>query len=65
MENVTSVYKKGNRSDKDNDLPISILPNLSKIFEKCLCKQISTILKISFLSINVGLGKDTVPSTAY
>ena len=42
MENVTPVYKKGNRSNKDNDLPISILPNLSKIFDKCLCKQIST-----------------------
>ena len=26
---------------QDNNSPISILPNLSKIFERCLCKQIS------------------------
>ena len=32
MANVTPVYKKGNRSDKDNYRPISILPNLSKKF---------------------------------
>ena len=32
MANVTPVYKKGNRSDKDNYRPVSILPNLSKKF---------------------------------
>ena len=35
MANVTLVYKKGNRSDKDNYRPVSFLPNLSKIFERC------------------------------
>ena len=34
MANVTPVYKKGNRSDKDNYRPVSILPNLSKKFWK-------------------------------
>ena len=38
MANVTPVYKKGNSSDKDNYLPVSILPNLPKIFEMCLSK---------------------------
>ena len=32
MADVTPVYKKGNRSDKDNYRPVSILPNLSKKF---------------------------------
>ena len=49
MGNVTPVYKNGNRSDKDNYRPVSILSNLSKIFESCLCKQISTFFE-DFLS---------------
>ena len=65
MANVTPAYKKWNRSDKDNYRPVCILPNLSKIFERCLCKQISTFLKISFLNIIAGLGKNIVLNTAY
>ena len=45
MANVALFYKKGNRSDKDNYCPVSILLNLSKIFKRCLCKQISTLLE--------------------
>ena len=40
--NVTFVYKKWNRSDKGNYCPVSILRNFSNIFERCLCKEIST-----------------------
>ena len=29
--NATLVHKKGNRSEKDNYRPVSILPNLSKV----------------------------------
>ena len=58
MANVTPVYKKGNISEKDNYRPVSILPNLLKFFERCLCKQISA-------SINAGLGMNTVFNTAY
>ena len=35
---VTSVFKKGNRSGKDNYHPVNILPNLSKFFERYLYK---------------------------
>ena len=42
MANVSPAYKKGNSSDKGNYRPVSILPNLSKIFERHLCKQTST-----------------------
>ena len=41
LADITPVYKKGNRAVKDNFRPVSILPNLSKVFEKCLYKQIS------------------------
>ena len=42
MANLTPVYKKGDTSDKDDYRPVDILSNLSKNFERCLCKQIST-----------------------
>ena len=41
LANVTPVHKKGSRYDKGNYWPVSILPNLSKVFERCLRKQIS------------------------
>ena len=36
LANVTPVYKKGNRSEKGNYRPVSILPNISKVFERCM-----------------------------
>ena len=41
LANVTPVYKKGSRSDKGTYRPVSILPNLSKVFEKCVYRQLS------------------------
>ena len=41
LANVTPVYKKGNRSEKGNYRPVSILPNISKVFERCIYKQMS------------------------
>ena len=40
LANVTPVHTKGNRYDKGNYWPVSILPNLLKVFERCLHKQI-------------------------
>ena len=42
---VTPLFKKGNRSDPSNYRPISILPALSKILEKCLSLQIRDFLE--------------------
>ena len=39
--NVTPVFKKGSRTDKKNYRPVSILPNLSKIYERLIYKQLS------------------------
>ena len=38
---ITPVHKKGAKSSKDNYRPVSILSNISKIYERLLFKQIS------------------------
>ena len=40
LANITPVFKKDDRTDKSNYRPIRILPNLSKIFEKCIYNQL-------------------------
>ena len=37
---VKPVFKKYARTEKKNYRPISILPNVSKIYERCLNKQL-------------------------
>ena len=39
--NVTPVFKKDHRNQKENYRLISILPIISKIFEKLICRQLS------------------------
>ena len=41
LANVTPLHKEGNRSEKDNYGPVSILTNLSKVFERCIYNQIA------------------------
>ena len=41
LANITPLFKKDDRTDKSNYRPISILPNLSKVFEKCIYNQVS------------------------
>ena len=38
--NLTPVHKKGDKWNVKNYRPISLLPILSKIFEKCICDSI-------------------------
>ena len=38
---IKPIHKKDSRSDKENYRPVSILPNLSKIYERCLHTQIN------------------------
>ena len=40
LADVKPVFKKNSRTDKENYRPVSILPNISKICEKCLYKQL-------------------------
>ena len=46
---ITPVFKKGDRNSKDNYRPVSILPNISKIFERCIFRQLSNYMD-QFLS---------------
>ena len=39
--NITPVFKKGDRNSETNYRSVSILPNVSKIYERCLYKQMS------------------------
>ena len=47
--NKTPVFNKGERYSKDNYISVSILPNVSKIFERCMFRQINEYMDV-FLS---------------
>ena len=47
--NLTPVFKKGDRNSKDNYRSVSILPNTSKIFERCIFRQLCSFM-LAFLS---------------
>ena len=42
LADITPTYKKGERHEKGNYRPISILPSISKIYEKILYNQLYT-----------------------
>ena len=42
VADVTPAFKKKSKTSKDNHRPISILPNISKIYERCLYNQMQT-----------------------
>ena len=45
MANITPIFEKGSKNKKENFRPVSILPVLSKIFEKPMSKQLSTFFE--------------------
>ena len=47
--NVISIHKKGDKLDCNNDRPISLLANISKIFEKCILTRLTNFLQIKKL----------------
>ena len=48
LADVTPLHKKGKKDKKDNYRPVSILPNLSKCFEKCMFSQMSAYFDEKF-----------------
>ena len=54
---ITPPHKKNSRNDKTNYCPISILPNLSKVFENILYKQISEFFNKIFSKYQTGFRK--------
>lgn len=65
---IIPVFKKGDRHISDNYRPISILPSISKIFEKLVCKQIQFYFENNkiFYSTQYGFrsGKNTTDAIA-
>ena len=43
--NITPVFKTGDRNSKNNYRPVSILPNMSKIFELCIFCQLHSFMQ--------------------
>ena len=62
---ITPVFEKGGRNSKGNYRPVSILPNISKIFERCIFR-ISPVLWISFCqNTNVVFAKVAAHNIVY
>ena len=62
---IVPVHKKKSKLSKENYRPISILPNISKVYERCLYDQMSEFLIISFQSISVVFKRVTAHNTAF
>ena len=48
LEDVIPVFKKGSKNSKHNYRPISILKNISKVFERVMFKQIGDFMENYF-----------------
>ena len=54
---VTPIHKKDDKTDKTNYRPISILPNLSKVYERLIYNQISPYFDSVFSKFQRGFRK--------
>ena len=54
---VIPVYKKKSKLSKENYRPISILPNISKVYERCLYDQMSKYSETRFSKFQCGFRK--------
>ena len=55
--NITPVFKKESRTEKTNYRPVSILPNLSKIFERLMFSQLSKYFEDILSNLQCGFRK--------
>ena len=54
---VTQIHKKDDETDKENYRPISILPNLSKVYERIMYNQIYSYFDTLFSKFQCGFQK--------
>ena len=64
LAGITPVYKKDSRYGKSNYWPISVLPNLPRVFENIVNDQIS-FLKIFSLNIKLVCGKASISKVVF
>ena len=57
LANVTPLHKNGRNELKEDYRSVSILPALSKMFERILFAQISAFLKMFSQNINTDFGR--------
>ena len=57
LASVIPVFKKDSKNSKDNYRPISILKNISKVYERILFKQIGTFMDNFFSKFQCGFRK--------
>ena len=62
---ITPVFKKEEKFLKNNYRPVSILPNVSKIYEHCIYDQMNDYFHPLFQNCNVDFEKDLMHNTAY
>ena len=55
---LNQLIKKGSPNDKENYRPVNILPNISKIYERCLFKQLTSYFEDHFSKYQCGFRKD-------
>ena len=58
LADITPIFKKEDGLNKENNRPVDILPHLSKVFERILCKQIDSFMKKKFSSYLCGFRKN-------
>ena len=56
-------YKKESRNEKENYRPINILPNLSKIFERCMYDQLKDHFDKLLSKYQCGFRKGFMPTS--
>ena len=54
---IKPIHKKDSRSDKENYRPVSILPNLSEIYGRCLYTQMNNYFNPILSKYQFGFGK--------
>ena len=55
--NVTPIFKKDSRTDKKKYRPVSILPNLSKLYERLIYNQLSKFFECNLSKLQCGFRK--------
>ena len=64
LADVTLAFKKKPKTSKGNYRAISILLNISEVYERYLYKQIRFFLIKSYLNISVDYAKDLISNPA-
>ena len=57
LADVKEVHKKKSRLEKTNYQPVSLLPNISKVFERCMHRQVSEYFETVLSKFQCGFRK--------